>query len=108
LTQNQLARNAFCLFRCLFPLFLLVASLAQIGLAQAPATKPVQLKCDSLVNPLGIDSKAPMLSWQLRDERFGARQTAYQIEVASSSALLGAGSRMCGTVAAWSPISRQV
>ncbi|HKV79736.1 MAG TPA: family 78 glycoside hydrolase catalytic domain [Candidatus Sulfotelmatobacter sp.] len=54
-------------------------------------SKPVQLKCDALVNPLGIDSKAPMLSWRLRDDRFGARQTAYEIQVASSSELLAAG-----------------
>ncbi|PYU79656.1 MAG: rhamnosidase, partial [Acidobacteria bacterium] len=51
----------------------------------------MQLKCDALVNPLGIDSKEPMLSWQLRDDRFEARQTAYEIQVASNPALLGAG-----------------
>ena len=65
--------------------------LPQAGLAQSPSSRPVQLKCDALVNPLGIDSKAPMLSWQLRDDRFGARQTAYEIQVASSPALLNEG-----------------
>ena len=35
--------------------------------------------------PLGIDITAPRLSWQLRDERRGARQTGYEIRVASSA-----------------------
>jgi alpha-L-rhamnosidase len=73
-------------------LFLLLLTFRpQLESAQAPTSKPAQLNCDSLVTPLGIDSKAPMLSWQLRDEGFGARQTAYEIQVASSSALLAAG-----------------
>ncbi len=62
----------------------------QAGSTQSPPSKPEQLKCDSLVNPLGIDSKAPTLSWELRDERLGALQTAYEIQVASSAALLTA------------------
>jgi len=68
--------------------FLLFTSLVLVASAQSPPLKPVQLKCDSLVTPLGIDSKNPMLSWQLQDARIGARQTAYQIYIASSTALL--------------------
>lgn len=44
---------------------------------------PNQLRCEFLVNPLGIDVLVPRLSWQLRDERPGARQLAYQIRVGS-------------------------
>jgi alpha-L-rhamnosidase len=90
---NQTQRSVFICssIRRLGFLLLLATLLLQTGSARAQSAKPVELKCDSLVNPLGIDSKAPMLSWQLRDERFGARQTAYQIEVASRSALLAAG-----------------
>jgi alpha-L-rhamnosidase len=41
--------------------------------------QPKNLRCEYFVNPLGIDSPRPRLSWQLDDERRGARQTAYQI-----------------------------
>src|SRR5450631_1846507 len=61
------------------------------GNASAQSTKPVQLKCESLTTPLGMDTKNPVLSWKLQDPRQGARQTAYEIQVASSSASLTAG-----------------
>jgi alpha-L-rhamnosidase len=66
------------------------ACLAPAAVQQAPG-RPLRLKCDSLVNPLGIDSSAPEFSWQLQDARRGARQTAYRLEVASSPTLLQAG-----------------
>ena len=44
---------------------------------------PVALQCDSLTEPLGLDSLHPRLSWHLQDQRNGARQTAYQISVFS-------------------------
>jgi alpha-L-rhamnosidase len=56
--------------------------------AAAPPLKPLHLLCDSLDRPLGIDSPQPLLSWQLQDAGFGARQTAYRIEVASTPTLL--------------------
>ena len=37
---------------------------------------------------MGVDSAQPLLSWQLQDDRFAARQTAYRIEVASQPKLL--------------------
>ena len=52
---------------------------------------PTALRVDDLENPLGIDDPAPQFSWQLRDSAHGARQTAYSIEVASTSELLRAG-----------------
>jgi len=45
--------------------------------------KPVGLRCDSLVQPLGIDTETPSLSWRLTDKSWGAKQTAYEIMVAS-------------------------
>ena len=42
---------------------------------------PVNLQCEHLTNPLGIDVPNPRLSWQLNDPRMGAKQTAYQIIV---------------------------
>ncbi len=62
-------------------------SFAAMTSAGAAATvgvgKPNGLRCDSLVEPLGIDTARPMLSWRLADGRTGARQTAYEIMVSS-------------------------
>lgn len=49
---------------------------------------PQQLRCEYLENPLGIEETRPRLSWQVNDPRRGARQTAYQVLVASSVAVL--------------------
>ncbi len=62
-----------------------------VGVASAQSSKPVKLECESLITPLGMDAKKPVLSWKLQDTSAGARQTAYEIQVASSSALLAAG-----------------
>src|SRR5262249_11701011 len=53
-----------------------------VSLAQSAG--PVNLRCENLINPLGMDAPRPALSWQLRDPALGARQTAYQVQVASS------------------------
>lgn len=34
---------------------------------ESGSCKPVNLVCDYLVNPLGIDNPAPRLSWMLND-----------------------------------------
>ncbi len=39
------------------------------------------LRCEYQLNPLGIDSKEPGLSWQLASDQRGATQSAYQIQV---------------------------
>ncbi len=52
---------------------------------------PAQLEVDNLQSPLGIDDPAPQFAWKLRDSRYGAHQTAYQILVASQEKLLGSG-----------------
>ena len=64
---------------------------AVIAAASAPLMKPDHLTCDSMASPLGIDTEKPALSWQLQDARFGARQTAYEVQVASSASLLAQG-----------------
>src|SRR5256885_16237110 len=91
LNPNRSITNIFWTRRSLILLVVVVTMIPQVGSAQAPSSKPVKLKCDALVNPLGIDSNEPMLSWQLRDARFGARQTAYEIQVASHAELLSLG-----------------
>ena len=52
------------------------------------ATEPLGLRCEYHENPLGIDAARPRLSWRVNDERRGARQTAYQVLVASSAEVL--------------------
>ena len=50
-----------------------------------------QLKCEHLVNPLGIDIANPRLSWVLQDTSQsvrGSSQTGYQIIVARSLKML--------------------
>ena len=42
------------------------------------------LRCEMLVNPLGIDRARPRLSWQLNSDIRGTKQTAYEVLVASS------------------------
>lgn len=49
---------------------------------------PVNLTCDYLENPLGINSKQPGLSWELVSDERNQTQTAYQIIAASSEKLI--------------------
>ena len=60
----------------------------------APAASPcraVGLVCEFLVNPLGLETKTPRLSWRLEDSRLDARQTAYRLVASSTWAKLAAG-----------------
>jgi alpha-L-rhamnosidase len=59
--------------------------------AAAQASSPAALHVDEMTTPLGIDDVQPRFSWQLRDSRQGARQTAYQLLVASQPELLAVG-----------------
>lgn len=51
-------------------------------------TVPVNLRCDYLVNPMGIGNLNPSLSWQLSTTQNNYLQTAYQIIVSTSPKLL--------------------
>ncbi len=58
--------------------------------ASAPDTdgriaRPVELKCEYLENPLGVDNPSPRFSWRSDDARQGAGQTAYRIVVDTDS-----------------------
>ena len=57
--------------------------------AESPATADY-LRCEYRVDPLGIDVVQPRLSWEMRDARRGAKQTAYQVLVASTPEKLAA------------------
>lgn len=76
------AMPAFPMFwpsRCLFLLLLTTVPLS---------AKPVKLRCDSLQNPLGIDSAKPSLSWQSDSLERGWKQSSYQILVSTDAARL--------------------
>ena len=75
------------------PLQLLLGASALLSLMTAPtaaarpqsAGGPVDLRCEHLTSPLGIDNPAPRLSWRLDTDRQGARQTAYALRVGTDS-----------------------
>jgi alpha-L-rhamnosidase len=53
---------------------------------------PGNLRCEYLVNPLGIDTHTPRLSWLLNDDRHGALQTSYRILIGTDSLSVANGS----------------
>jgi len=63
-------------------------AMSKSGKAQTAGTTAVNLRCEYLVNPTGIDVIEPRLSWILKSERRAETQSAYQILVASSDELL--------------------
>jgi alpha-L-rhamnosidase len=87
---SQIRRVAIC--SCLLTLIVLCSS----GCTTAPVTvrpsiHPVDLRCEYLKDPLGIDAERPRLSWKLEAADPSARgqhQTAYQVLVAGSERLL--------------------
>lgn len=58
--------------------------LIQISSALSAQITPVNLKCEFLETPHGIDEKHPRLSWQSISEIQGQHQTYYQILVADT------------------------
>ena len=68
----------------------LLLLMSSLSFAAAPCT-PVGLQCEHLINPLGLDTPAPRLSWRLDDTRKGAKQTAYQLSIGTDSAEVGQG-----------------
>ena len=55
-----------------------------------PVTAPrvERLRCEHLLDPRGVDRPQPRLSWQVRADRRGTTQQAYQVLAASSPSLL--------------------
>ena len=50
----------------------------------ADSIRPAELRCEYLVNPLGIDQRRPRLSWRSESDLRGQKQTAYHLLVAGS------------------------
>lgn len=60
----------------------------------APATTPhrvTSLRCEALIDPIGIDEPAPRLSWAIESARPGWRQSAWEILVSTDRQRLLAG-----------------
>lgn len=59
---------------------------SQLAASQNPGSLgvPINLRCEYRGNPLGIDITAPRLSWEVSDDRRGAVQTAYEIQVSTA------------------------
>src|SRR5690349_16778413 len=75
---------------------LFLALLTTLGLSgsasAAPAVPaPVHLRCEYLSDPIGIEERAPRLSWEMVSPRRATSQSAYQVLVAASEAELRRG-----------------
>ena len=71
----------------LFPLICVLALTA----AGAALQTPTDLRTEYAVNPLGLEAQHLRLSWKLQSAQRAARQSAYQVLVASSTQLLHRG-----------------
>ncbi len=73
---------------CLKLLFCLTLGFTRLAMA---AMTIGELRCEYALNPVGIDTLQPRLSWTLLDDTRGQLQTAYQIRVATSPEALAKG-----------------
>ena len=92
------------------------------GKAQSSGLLPYDLRCDGIVNPLGIEADHATVSWKLKADYRGAEQHAYQLQLADDAGFskdrviwdsgpvqsgeqlnipLGAGQLQSGTAYAW-------
>jgi alpha-L-rhamnosidase len=64
--------------------------LLPLSAAAISKTVPADPQCEYPIDPLGIDAALPRFSWKLKDPEAvrGQKQSAYQILVARSEALL--------------------
>src|SRR4051812_6173235 len=68
--------------------FLLAQLLCIAAVAQLKVT---QLRCENKINPSGIETAQPRLSWQLLSNERNLLQTAYEIRTGTDAAALKAG-----------------
>ena len=76
---------------CAVALLALLSACAEPSPDATGALRPERLRCEYLTDPLGIDAERPRLGWVIAGTRRGARQTAYQIQAASSLDALAGG-----------------
>jgi alpha-L-rhamnosidase len=61
------------------------------GVTLQAVALPIDLKCEHLSNPLGLDADAPRLSWLMSAANNGAKQRAYRVKVSRDSLQLAVG-----------------
>lgn len=61
------------------------------GNENTSALRLTELKCENLVNPLGIDNTSPRFSWKMQGKELKGGQTNYEIQVSSDSIQLTRG-----------------
>lgn len=76
-------RNRICSLAIAFFFLWTVPAIAEKKY-NPPAIEITALQCDNASNPLGIDSRTPQFSWQMKTSLRNARQEAYQIIVADA------------------------
>jgi alpha-L-rhamnosidase len=74
--MDRIKNILFCASMCL-----LIYSCSHSSLSDVPGN----LRCEYLVNPLGIDNRNPRFTWELCNERQEALQTACQLFVGTDS-----------------------
>ena len=72
-------------------LFFTILSALLFAPLAAHAVAPTSLKTEFLESPLGLGTDKPRLSWIVEDAAPGAKQTAYQVQAASSPEKLAKG-----------------
>jgi len=79
-----------------FTLFIAVSLLCAISSCdtetRVTGIDPYDLTCEYTDNPIGIESLSPRLSWKLKSDQKGQKQTAYRILVSSTWDLLNSDS----------------
>lgn len=69
----------------------LAAGGAAAGGAPAASLAPCDLRCEGATDPLGVDLPKPALSWKLRSDIRGDRQSAWEIRAAATARELASG-----------------
>lgn len=72
---------------------LLMLSLS-VDLYGRSANGVIDLQCEHLINPLGVDEQHPRLSWRIQNDTRGAAQSAYRVMVATDSLQLRSDSEL--------------
>jgi alpha-L-rhamnosidase len=62
----------------------LMMATSLIGCLGEATVRITNLSCEYFTKPLGIDETEPQLSWQIRSDQGGQKQSAYRLVVASS------------------------
>jgi len=72
----------------LFTLLIFLSVIVQSCTEKRSDARVYDLTCENLVNPDGLGTSEPGLSWKISSDRNGVSQSAYQVLVASDTSLL--------------------